>query len=268
MSNLKRWFPILIGSGLAALLLFLIPTLLPTLAQGPGGMRGSMMRGGPYNGGGPGGMMGYIQGYTGTIPYGCGSNSMVGNYIFGGMMGQRVMWNSNSPFFTSEPLTLDEVTEAVTAYLAESGESNLIIREVMIFDNHAYAEVVEKDTDIGAMELLIDPLTKAVYPEMGPNMRWNLKYGMRSGSADKSDLPAPAEMPVGPEEAVQAAQIYLNTYLANANLEADDAAPFYGYYTLHVSREGKTVGMLSVNGYTRQIFLYTWHGKLLEMKGD
>ena len=52
-------------------------------------------------------------------------------------------------------------------------------------------------------------------------------------------------------------------------LTADEHAdPFYGYYTLHVNRDGQTVGMLSVNGYTGQVFPHTWHGKLLEMSGE
>ena len=36
-------------------------------------------------------------------------------------------------------------------------------------------------------------------------------------------------------------------------------------YTLDILRDGQTVGMLSVNGYTRQVFLHTWHGDLLDV---
>jgi len=34
--------------------------------------------------------------------------------------------------------------------------------------------------------------------------------------------------------------------------------------TIHILRDGQTVGMLSVNGYTRQVFVHTWHGDLVE----
>jgi hypothetical protein len=72
-------------------------------------------------------------------------------------------------------------------------------------------------------------------------------------------------MPITPAQAVEAAQTYLDTYLAN-NLQVDEQAePFYGYYTLHVDRNGETIGMLSVNGYSGQVFLHTWHGDLVEM---
>jgi hypothetical protein len=148
----------------------------------------------------------------------------------------------------------------------------------MIFDNHAYAQIVEIDSGIGVMEVLIDPDTKTVFPEMGPNMMWNLKYGMMSGFGGYGmggmmggfgSFSTPAEMTVTPEEAVVAAQAALDTCFSEANLTADEHAdPFYGYYTLHVDRDGETVSMLSVNGFTGEVFPHTWHGKLLEMIGD
>src|SRR5215203_6042115 len=64
--------------------------------------------------------------------------------------------------------------EAVEGY----GNPNLEVAEVMEFANNYYAEVREKDTGIGAMELLIDKPGGWVYPEPGPNMMWNTKYGM------------------------------------------------------------------------------------------
>jgi hypothetical protein len=63
---------------------------------------------------------------------------------------------------------------------------------------------------------------------------------------------------------VQTAQRYLDAYLpgTQAGKEAD---PFYGYYTIHILRDGKTAGMLSVNGYTRQVFIHFWHGEFVDM---
>jgi hypothetical protein len=40
------------------------------------------------------------------------------------------------------PLTLDEAESAVADFLAESDDANLAVGEVMIFENHAYAQVV------------------------------------------------------------------------------------------------------------------------------
>ena len=297
MNNSKRWFPILMISSLVAVLLIIGLMFSPVLAQGPGGMMGGYGPGGmmggrgfdvtPPEGYGPGRMRGTFQGFNGSMP--CGSGSMMGfgpggmrgGYGPGGMMGQGMM-GSASPLFETAPLTVAEATEAVNGYLAELNDPNLKLDELMIFDNHAYAEIVEQDTGIGAMEVLVDPTTKAVYPEMGPNMMWNLKYGMMAGFGSHgmmggfgfNNRPGPAasevsaEMPLTPAEAVEAAQTYLDTYLAN-NLQVDaHAEPFYGYYTLHVNRNGDTIGMLSVNGYTGQVFLHTWHGDLVEMNGE
>lgn len=270
--SLKKWKPFLIGSTLVVLILTMALVAFPALAQGPGGMmgRGGMMGGYDYNnnnGYGPGWMMDNAQEYTG-MPCGYGYG-MMGGYGRWGMM-----WNNNSPFFTAEPLTIAQATEAVNAYLADLNDPNLKLGEVMIFDNHAYAQIVEQDTGISAMEVLVDPQTQAVYPEMGPNMMWNLKYGMMSGYGSYGMMGyAPsvepvAEMPVRPNSAVEAAQTYLDTNLGNGLTADDHADTFYGYYTLHVNRDGQTVGMLSVNGYTGQVFLHTWHGKLLEMSKE
>ncbi|HEX9923253.1 MAG TPA: hypothetical protein VGD99_11375, partial [Anaerolineae bacterium] len=98
--------------------------------------------------------------------------------------------------------------------------------------------------------------------------------GSMMGGFGFNNLPGPAPsevsaaMPLTPTQAVKAAQTYLDTYLSN-NLQVDEhAEPFYGYYTLHVNRNSETIGMLSVNGYTGQVFLHTWHGDLVEMSGD
>jgi hypothetical protein len=47
---------------------------------------------------------------------------------------------------------------------------------------------------------------------------------------------------------------------------ADDADAFYGYYTIDVLRDGKTIGMLSVNGTTGAVWYHTWHGAFVAEK--
>jgi len=46
----------------------------------------------------------------------------------------------------------------------------------------------------------------------------------------------------------------------------EEADRFYGYYTLHVLKDGQIYGMLSVNGYTGQVWYHSWHGPFLGMK--
>ena len=247
---------------------------------------------------------GYGSNDEAQLPYGIGSDMMglsdqggAYGYMGSGMMGGAMMGSGftgsgmmgtfgSSPLLGIEPLSLSEAEAALEDYLGSLGNDDLILGEVMIFDNHAYAQLIEESTGIGAMELLVDPVTGAVSPEFGPNMMWNLKYspmagsgmmGMMSGfgyspqyggmggmmgSQTTDDLPT--EMTVAADEAVQIAQRYLDTYLAGA--EADEEADaFYGYYTLHINKDGSTAGMLSVNGYTGEVFLHTWHGNLVEM---
>ncbi len=210
----------------------------------------------PYPGMGPyGGMMG-------SGPWGdCGmmGPGMMGGgpWGYGGMMG---------PFGTNadvEPLSLDEAREILEQYLERIGDDNLAVREIMIFDNHAYAQIVEKDTGMGAWEVLIDPVTRTVTFEHGPTMMWNLKYSpMRGmmGPAFPDDLPEPQ---VSPEKAVELAQAYLDRVMPGAT--AEEPVAFYGYYTLHVLKDGQVVGMLSVNAYTGAVFPHVWHGRFIEM---
>jgi len=187
------------------------------------------------------------------------------------------------------PLTVDQAYQAAGEYLAALNNPDLKIVEVMVFDNNAYVRVVEQSTGIGAFELLVDPATLSVTLEHGPNMMWNLKYAglnhqnMMGGRSGMSLAPAlrtcasagvgyptfsttpavaSAEMPVTPAQALLAAQQYLDSALPGTTTAAD-ADPFYGYYTIDIQRDGKIVGMLSVNGITSQLFMHTWHGTFI-----
>ena len=151
-----------------------------------------------------------------------------------------------------------------------SPDQTLEVGEVMQFSNHFYAEAVETDTKRGAFEFLIDPQTGVVVGEPGPNMMWNLRYGMNmmlGMGLWQSPVALGSEMPVAVEQAQEYAQAFLDEVLPGTQVD-DEADAFYGYYTLHVNRDGETIGMLSVNGYTGQVFLHTWHGNLLEMSGE
>ncbi len=43
-----------------------------------------------------------------------------------------------------------------------------------------------------------------------------------------------------------------------------DVDTFYGYYHIDVLSAGATYGMLSVNGYTGQVWYHTWHGAYIQ----
>ncbi len=175
------------------------------------------------------------------------------------------------------PLTVDEAFQSATAYLANLDIEGLKIAEVMVFDNNAYVRVVEESSGMGAFELLVDPVTKIATPEPGPNMMWNLKFGalnhqeMMSGhggmmgqfDTDASPADVSAEMTVTAEQALLAAQQFLDQ--AKPGLTTgSDAEAFYGYYTIDILRDGKPVGMLSVNGFSSQVYVHSWHGTFIE----
>src|SRR6266498_1403723 len=211
---------------------------------------------------------------------GSGPNMMGGNG--GNMMGGNGSNNANLT-----PLTVDQAKAAAEKYLANLNNSDLQIAEVMIFDNNAYIVVKEASTGKGAFELLVDPRSQIAYPEHGPNMMWNLKYGvlnhqsmtrnnngmmsgmmggnstMMSGWDSTTPADISTEMTVSPQQAIEYGQKYLDANLSGATA-ATDPIQFYGYYTLDFEKDGKVSGMLSVNGYSGQVFLHTWHGTFIE----
>jgi hypothetical protein len=146
--------------------------------------------------------------------------------------------------------------------------------------------VEETGTGLGAFELLVDSVTQNAYPEHGPNMMWNLKYsglnhqsmlengygmmgmmggsgGMMNGWNNSTSTNVSADMSVTTEQAIEYAQAYLNANIAGATA-ADNPIQFYGYYTLDYEKDGTVFGMLSVNGYSGQVFVHTWHGAFIE----
>lgn len=231
-----------------------------------------------WNNYGPGWMMG---GYAPDNGQGYGSGGMMnrgghsfgpgdmmdGGYGPGGMM-QGYGYDGQA---NVEPLSVEETEQAVQDYLSYYNNDDLAIKEIMVFDNNSYAIISEKSTGIGAFELLVDPVSKTAYPEYGPNMMWNLKYGMHSGYGMMGNYRQPqnvdAEMPVSAEEAATYAQDYLDRYQPGVTV-SDEITPFYGYYTIDLEKDGQIVGMLSVNGYDGQVFPHTWHGAFIEMREE
>lgn len=227
----KRFVLLFIGMLLVAGLLTATAcstTQTPQYPYSPGGMMGpgSMM--------GPGGMMG-----PGTIGPG-------GQYQSGG---QR--------------LTMDQAHEIVKDYISQRGNTDLEATEIMEFEYNFYVIFTEKSTDIHAFEALIDPYTGDLYGEPGPNMMWNTKYGNMSGMM-WGNASASGEMTVSKAQALKNGQTFIDGYLPGAKTEEPDR--FYGYYTLHIIKDGAIYGMLSVNGYTGQVWYHSWHGRFIGME--
>lgn len=135
------------------------------------------------------------------------------------------------------------------------------------------------------MELLVNPYTKNVFPEHGPNMMWNLKYsmhyngGMMGGSGmmggrnmmngtydddyfDNSNILENNE--INSKEAYNEGVSYLLKRSETLTL-SETYHEFYGYFTFHVEKDGEPAGMLSVNGITGDVWYHDWHGELIEI---
>lgn len=202
----------------------------------------------------------------------------------GGMMGQS--YGAPETGARGGVATLSDARAAVERALDGHGNPVLRVTELMEFSNNYYAEVREKETGVGAMELLVDKNTGQVYPEPGPNMMWNAKYGMMSGgsgiggmmgsaggtvtgSAAQATAQATAQgnadnkMPVSPERAREIADGYLSR--VSPAQRAGEPETFYGYYTLHTERDGRITGMLSVNGYSGEVWYHSWHAAFVAM---
>jgi hypothetical protein len=205
-----------------------------------------------------------------------------------GMMGFGG-WNQSTAPVTSIDTAAARVRDALAS---APGYGDLTVAEVMEFSNHFYVLVKEKNTGIGALELLVER-NGFVHLEYGPAMMWNTKYGHMAGFRGRGTYGdgmmggpgmmgpgmmgggngpgyGPGAQRFGTPNAQQltkdrARQIAAD-YLARAfpGTTLDEGTAFYGYFTFDVERSGKPVGMLSVNAYTGQLWYHNWHGTFVQ----
>jgi hypothetical protein len=198
-------------------------------------------------------------GMMGRLGNGYGFGGMMSS--FGGMMGGYGYTGPNTN--TGTTLTINDAATIAKNYVASTGNPDLVVKQVEEYTANFYVQVNEKSTGNGAFELLINKYTGSIYPEMGPNMMWNTKYGMmRGGILGGIFGPPTTTTPVTAAQAQTDAQTYLTTYLPGTT--TGDVTTFYGYYTIEVLSNGTTYGMLSINGYSGQVWVHTWHGTFIQ----
>lgn len=213
-----------------------------------------------------------------------------GDDEYRGMMGGYGNTIYSQSESNGEKLDVEILEENVHEYISRYTD-DLDISDVFIYENSDYYfSIIESDTERGAMELLVNPYTGDVYPEYGPNMMWNTKYGMHYSSGqgmmgNRGMMGGRGMMngynddynyqsndynkdnKISSDEAYTKGSEYLIDKTSE-NLELSDSAhEFYGYFTFHVEEDGMTVGMLSVNGYTGEVWFHDWHGDLIEIIG-
>ena len=145
--------------------------------------------------------------------FGGGMMGRFGNgYGFGGMMSG---YGYTAPYtYTGTPLTITNAVTIAQNYVSSIGNPNLVVKQVEEYSANFYVQVNEKASSNGAFELLINKYTGSIYPEMGPNMMWNTKYGMMRGGIFGGIFGTPTTtMTVTSAQATANAQQYLNTYL-------------------------------------------------------
>jgi hypothetical protein len=170
-------------------------------------------------------------------------------------------------FFTLTTYNLARAEEVAEDYLESLDSPDIAIDEIMEFEQNFYVVYYEESTGIGAFEMLIDKESGRIFPEYGPNMMWNTKYGhggMMGGSGGMMGgfTRLPSGDDVDEEEALQIAQGFLDEVYPGS--EADDPHPFYGYYTIHTIKDGEIFGMLSVNTYDGAVWYHNWHGEYIQ----
>jgi hypothetical protein len=176
----------------------------------------------------------------------------------GGMMGRMFSGGSGD-------IGMDRAVTIAQDVAASYSGGGLAADEVIEFTDNYYASIREKGTGIGAFEILIDRSTGNVTREPGPDMMWNAKYSvMRAGMMGGFSLTGSGPMTVAGQQAQDIAQHWLDANHAGTTANSPD--PFYGYYTVDFGTTGQLVGMLSVNGYTGQVWYHSWHGSFIELR--
>lgn len=175
------------------------------------------------------------------------------NYSSGyGMMGNMMTGNMMALYYPeSRPITQDEAIKTMQSFAQQYGP-NMEVEDFMTFSSNYYGVIKDNNSSQYLAEVLVDRYSGYAYPEPGPNMMWNTRYG--AGRVQEEgvtyDLAGSKKL----------AEEFLTGYLPEAQIMESHEMP--GYYTFDFGRKD-IEGMLSVNAYSGQIWVHTWHGSYL-----
>jgi hypothetical protein len=101
-----------------------------------------------------------------------------GNYSYWyGIMGNMMMGNMMALYYPeSKPITQDVAMKNMENFSRQYG-SNTEIDDVMAFSSNYYGVVKDTASGQDIAEILVDRYSGSTYPEPGPNMMWNTRYG-------------------------------------------------------------------------------------------
>jgi hypothetical protein len=176
------------------------------------------------------------------------------NYGYGrgmmgpGMMGGMGMMAVYAP--DAKPVSEDVALKSLETY-GNRYSTNVEVKDFMAFSINYYSQMIDASTGEGLAEVLVDRYTGAVYPEPGPNMMWNVRF-------DKTETPG--QVSYDQTAAQNLAAAFLAGHIPGSQVMEGQAFP--GYYTFDFGRQ-EIEGMLSVNAFTGDIWVHTWHGSFL-----
>jgi len=81
------------------------------------------------------------------------------------------------------------------------------------------------------------------------------------GSGSVNDKATTADMTIKSADAGSRAQKYADTQFPSSKVSNPDM--FYGYYTVDIVKDGRVLALLSVNGYSGQVWVQAWPGSYL-----
>ena len=202
---------------------------------------GQGMMGAPGSGYGYGygGMMGAPGSYGGMMGGPGMGMGMMGGPGMSGMMGVYPPG--------ARPIPEEEARRRLSDFAARVAPGARV-KDVMAFSQNYYAQIVDA-SGRGLAEVLVDRYSGVVFPEPGPNMMWRGASGYL-GARPRYDL----------EAAKGLALEFLEGYLPKSRIFEEQA--FDGYYTFDFGRDS-IEGMLSVNAYSGEVWVHTWHGVYL-----
>lgn len=201
--------------------------------------------------------------------------------------------SSNAVRVTPSPAELATVHDRVEQWLGSAGFSGFRVSEMIAFTDNYYAAVNGKDGK-PAFELIVAPDRSWLMEELA-SMMWNTRYGLLAdtsgtprinstwGMIGGAGMMGSAWGMMGGTGMMAGSKAWYGngsgrvTSLSRAIAVADkwlakarpgesaekDGRSYPGYFTMDITRSGKTAGMLSVNASTGAVWYHGWHGHFL-----
>ena len=130
-------------------------------------------------------------------------------------------YNTALPAYTGGQLNITIAKTIAQKYVTSISNPDLTVKQIEEYTNNFYVQINEKSTGKGAFELLVDKTSGSIFPEMGPNMMWNTKYGMmRAGILGGIYGTPTTTMTITATQATTNAQQYLTTYIPGSRIVA------------------------------------------------